>query len=97
MLKRINNTFIKVINFSFNCSINSNLLEQIRTAERRSFFRAVLLLYIISITRKPHSGNLQHVSITQDNANQMARGIINDEVEAAKWHDEFLKEVESEM
>ena len=43
------------------------------------------------------SGNLQHVTITQDNASQVAQGIIAAEKEAAKWYDEFLKEKEEQI
>ena len=40
------------------------------------------------------SGNIQHVAITQDTANEIAQGIIDTEKEAAKWYDEFLKSKE---
>ena len=33
-----------------------------------------------------------HVTITQNNASEVAQGIIAAEKEAAKWYDEFLKE-----
>ena len=40
------------------------------------------------------SGNIQHVAITQDTANEIAQGIIDTEKEAAKWYDEFLRSKE---
>lgn len=43
------------------------------------------------------SGNLQHVTITQANASEVAQGVIDTEKEAARWYDEFLKEKESQF
>ena len=37
------------------------------------------------------SGNIQHVTITQDTAREIAQGIVDVEQKAAKWYDQYLK------
>lgn len=42
------------------------------------------------------SGNMQHIDITQANAEEIGRQVIDIEKQAAKWYDEYLTELKIE-